>query len=62
MTTRQLLKELLEVARSNYGEDEFSTRMLKQQIASMEREPRSAEGSFMTAPWARRTAGKGKKE
>jgi hypothetical protein len=36
MTNREYLKRLLEVARSNHGEDAFSMRTLKQQIASME--------------------------
>ena len=51
MTNREYLKRLLEVVRSNHGEDAFSTRTVKQQIASMEREPKSAEAMFLS--WLR---------
>jgi hypothetical protein len=47
MTNLEYTKRILEVARRNHCEDGFSTRMLKQQIASMEREPKSAEAMFL---------------
>jgi hypothetical protein len=44
------LRERLAAVRSRHGEDAFSTRMLRQQIAALEREPESAAVFFMTAP------------
>ena len=42
MTQMDFLRAQLRDAISRHGQDAFSTRMLKQQLAALEREPKSA--------------------